>query len=238
LLQYKKNPRFDPLKKRKQKPEKLKIRLLKVCSLFYEIVRILSFVNYPIFVLKANKVIMKRYISLAILSSIGFTSLAQDKTIAPNEVMTQITKKVLKNENLENTQDYVFTNLDGTKFGISKFKGKVILIDFWETWCKPCVMNMPTLDMLGKQYKDKLVVIAANTGQTDTDERLKAFKNKTGYEFVWAWGDQMAYKLSIASIPFKVYLDPEGNYITHTIGYGGSEKEEEKLKEILDQYFD
>ena len=181
---------------------------------------------------------MNKLISLAILTSITISALAQDKTIAPTAVINQITKKVVEKDNLKNTQDYVFKNLDGTEFGLSQFKGKVVIIDFWETWCKPCIMNMPTLDMLGKQYKDDLVIIVANTGQTDTEDRINAFKEKTGYEFIWAWGDEMAYKLRVASIPFKVYIDPEGNYITHSVGYAGPEKEEEKLKAILEKYQD
>jgi len=76
-----------------------------------------------------------------------------------NYPMTKLDKKIPVNFNLQ--------KIDGTFFSLEELKGSYVLVNFWATWCKPCVREMPALNNLSKIYsnKDNFKVIAINIGQ-------------------------------------------------------------------------
>ena len=53
-------------------------------------------------------------------------------------------------------------DLNGQEVSLDQYKGKIVMIDFWATWCNPCQMTMPVIENLEKEYKDRLVVLAVN----------------------------------------------------------------------------
>jgi thiol-disulfide isomerase/thioredoxin len=53
-------------------------------------------------------------------------------------------------------------DLQGQQVSLDQFKGKVVMLDFWATWCGPCQMTMPVIEKLEKEYADTLVVLAIN----------------------------------------------------------------------------
>ena len=63
--------------------------------------------------------------------------------------------------------------LDGNEFNINSLRGKYVLIDFWGIWCGPCVKEMPEVKDFQEKYKDKLVVLGINSG--DTKEKVQKF---------------------------------------------------------------
>src|SRR5699024_12758542 len=57
-----------------------------------------------------------------------------------------------------------FTSLDGGTVRVSDFKGKVVMIDLWETWCATCIESLPTLQALQEGYYDDFIVLVVTTG--------------------------------------------------------------------------
>ncbi len=130
-----------------------------------------------------------------------------------------------------------FTDLDGNEVALSEFKGKVVLIDFWETWCKPCLASFPTMQKVQEEYSDSFVVLAVTPGFTDTKEDAEAFAQKNDYTFEYLMdSNNLHRKLGVQGIPYKVYVDAEGNFIEKSMGTSGPQGDYKKLKKIIDQH--
>ena len=71
--------------------------------------------------------------------------------------------------------DFTFSDFDGKKHKLSEFRGKFVLIDFWATWCKPCLADIPHLKELSEKYKDKGFEILGMDSETlSPDEEADA----------------------------------------------------------------
>ncbi len=73
-------------------------------------------------------------------------------------------------------------SLKGQKIGLSDFRGKVVMIHFWATWCPPCVEEMPTLDKLYRELKNKDFALLAVSVDEDGSGAVGAFLKKNGIE--------------------------------------------------------
>lgn len=131
----------------------------------------------------------------------------------------------------------VFTDLNGNEVRIENYRGKALLIDFWETWCGPCLQVFPSLQQLREEYPDHFDVLAVNLGMVDSADDAREFRDRHGYDFhflVDAHG--VSGELGIFSIPFKVYVDPEGNFVRHSLGSKGTEGDYEDALEFIRHY--
>src|SRR3970040_1484156 len=73
--------------------------------------------------------------------------------------------------------------LDGRKVIIQDYRGKVVFLHFWATWCKPCIEEFPTIERIHKEYKDKGLVILAISIDKGGREPVKSFVDKIGVSF-------------------------------------------------------
>eukprot|EP00808_Paulinella_micropora_P023990 g42322.t1 len=111
-----------------------------------------------------------------------------------------------------------FTATDGTKVDLEEYKGKVVLLDFWATWCPPCVGEVPNLVAAHKQYKDKGFAIIG----ISLDENKAAMEKFTKqHEMTWpqyfdglGWNNKIIGRFGIRSIPAMWLIDKEGKLIT------------------------
>lgn len=137
--------------------------------------------------------------------------------------------------------DYVeqasFVTVEGDSVFMSDMKGKVVLIDFWETWCKPCLAIFPTMQQLLEEYPDDFAVLAVNPGFADTPDDARNFIAEHDYDFTYLLdSNNLSDKLGVQSIPFKVFVDSEGNYIKSSLGSYGPEKDYQELKAIIEEH--
>ena len=128
-----------------------------------------------------------------------------------------------------------FTDLNGNEVSIQDYKGKVVLIDFWETWCGPCLQVFPAMDSLRKEYKDDFAVLAVNLQDSDTPEEVKAFMNDKNYDFNFVLDkNEIGPKVISFGIPFKIFIDPNGYLIKAEVGSNGTEGDYLKAKTIIE----
>ncbi|HBX66809.1 MAG: hypothetical protein CL670_07775 [Balneola sp.] len=127
-----------------------------------------------------------------------------------------------------------FQDLDGNEVTIADLEGKVVLIDFWETWCGPCLQVFPAMDSLQNEYPDDFVVLAVNLTSSDTIEEVRSFKEKNDYEFEYvADANGVGDQVISLGIPFKVFVDPQGYLIKAELGLTGRDYQD--TKEIIEQ---
>jgi len=117
------------------------------------------------------------------------------------------------------TTDATFS---GETFEFDSLKGKYVLIDFWGTWCGPCIEEMPTVKDYQEKYADKLAVLGVNQG--DTKERIDKFITPKGYDWTHLMdgkGDaNFVFKFNVAGFPTKFIIDPKGKILHRFVGSG------------------
>jgi len=117
--------------------------------------------------------------------------------------------------------DFEAKDLDGKPLSPGNYKGKVLLVDFWATWCNPCVYELPNVIKAYTKYHDKgFEVIGISLDQEES--RLKNFIKEKG--MAWpqyfdgkGWENKIAQKYGIQSIPATFLLDGEGKIIAKNL---------------------
>ncbi|MBN9500934.1 MAG: hypothetical protein BGO01_05805 [Armatimonadetes bacterium 55-13] len=129
--------------------------------------------------------------------------------------------------------DFKMVSTKGKPYSKSSLKGKVILMDFWATWCGPCIGAMPTMEKLHKKYAGKgLVVIGANILENRNKEQMagKFLKSKP-FTYVFTKdtpnNEALAKKLEIQGIPTLLLIDKKGT--VRWVKCGFEPKEEKEL---------
>jgi thiol-disulfide isomerase/thioredoxin len=106
---------------------------------------------------------------------------------------------------------------------LSDYKGKVVLLDFYATWCEPCRAETPHLVQLQQQYAAQgLQVIGLNVGGADDREQVPAYAKQFGIQYLLAFPDDEltdSYLADNQNIPQTFLLDRNGNLIKRFVGY-------------------
>jgi thiol-disulfide isomerase/thioredoxin len=108
------------------------------------------------------------------------------------------------------------TELDGQPIDFSRYEGKVVFINFWATWCKPCIQEMPTIQRAQESLKNENVVflMASNEDQ----EEIEAFAKRKGFQFHYARLDNLE-ALNIQALPTTFIFDKHGKLTFSEAGF-------------------
>ena len=117
---------------------------------------------------------------------------------------------------------------------LADFKGKVVLLDFWATWCAPCRQTIPHLEALHKKYKDQGLVVIGINNETDHD-KVKAFARDRISYIILLDANKQFQEYGISGIPTAFYIDRAGKINYTEVGFtpGSEKKAEQKVKELL-----
>lgn len=130
--------------------------------------------------------------------------------------------------------DFIGNTPDGRKVKLSDFKGKVVMIDFWASWCGPCRKENPFIVSLYKKYKDKNFAILGVSLDTDNDKWKDAIMaDGLTWEHISdlkGWDSEIAILYNVQEIPQTLLLDKEGKILAKN---PRDEELERKLAEIL-----
>jgi thiol-disulfide isomerase/thioredoxin len=115
--------------------------------------------------------------------------------------------------------DLAFVALDGRAVDLDKLRGKVVLIDFWATWCMPCLGQMPTLKRFYAAYHEQgLEIIGVSLDRAEDKRKLADFVSREG--LAWpqhfdgkGWQNEIAMRYAINSAPTTFLLDTEGRLV-------------------------
>ncbi len=109
---------------------------------------------------------------------------------------------------LDADYDWTLMDIEGSSVSFSKFKGEVVFLSIWATWCPPCRAEMPNIQHLYEQYGDRVSFVLAS--QEDPETILR-FMEDQGYSMpVYRLVQNPPAKLSTSSIPTSFLISPEG----------------------------
>lgn len=114
---------------------------------------------------------------------------------------------------------------EGLEFALEKQRGKVVLVNFFATWCLPCVKELPHLQELWNEHKHRTDFALLVIGREETDDAVKAFKKKRGFSFPIAADPEGAVFSLFAKerIPRTYIISREGKVCWSQIGFAGEE---------------
>jgi cytochrome c biogenesis protein CcmG, thiol:disulfide interchange protein DsbE len=130
--------------------------------------------------------------------------------------------------------DFTLKDMHGVDVKLASFKGKPIIINFWATWCGPCLAEIPALVELQTQYPD-LVILGVSVD--DPVEKLKPYAEKMKMNYPVLVGDQRedfqdAYG-PLWGIPVTVFIDRDGKIAKKHSGIASKEQFEREIKALL-----
>ncbi len=167
----------------------------------------------------------------------GTTVLEELLADAKNKMKEEVKSKILDMP----SPDFNLPGLNGGSISLSSLKGKVVLLDFWATWCGPCVAAFPAMQQLVNSNKtnSNVAIFFVNTWQKEKDKfaTVSQFLKDKPYKIdVYMDADDKAVKdFNIKGIPTKVIIDKKGRIRFISVGFNGDEqKAVDELQAMLD----
>ena len=117
--------------------------------------------------------------------------------------------------------EFSLPQLDGGTTKLSDFKGRVVIMEFWATWCGPCRFSLPSLEVIYKRYRDRgVTVLLINDGETPEAVRKWAKRRFTA-PILLDQSQDVVKRYGVSGIPRLFIVDQRGQIIYAHEGYGG-----------------
>jgi len=135
----------------------------------------------------------------------------------------------------EAAPSFTLQDLNGKPVNLSDFKGKVVILDFWATWCPPCVMEIPHFIELHEQYKDRGFAMVGISLDRQGVGVVESFvqKYRVNYPILMADGQVDKAYGGITGIPTTFVIDAAGNIRQKYVGYRDKAVFEADIKALL-----
>jgi len=108
-------------------------------------------------------------------------------------------------------EDFQLVDLSGKMQSLSQYRGKIVLLNFWATWCKPCTTEMPAMQTIYDKLRDKgFVVLAVN--ELEDDAKVREHIKQYGHTFpvLMDRDNKVANQFGVFGLPVSVFIDQEG----------------------------
>ena len=134
------------------------------------------------------------------------------------------------------TPPFALRDISGKEHKLADYRGKVVVLNFWATWCGPCIQELPHLqEFYGRARNDKAVEVLAVT--TDENRALvEPFVRSRGFTFPVAFDEGLRAQLEVRGIPATFVIDPAGVIRLRMIGFNPNEPLVPYLERLVEQY--
>jgi len=142
-----------------------------------------------------------------------------------------------KTDNSANNINFTLDQFEGSKVSLAEQKGKVVLVDFWATWCGPCRAAIPNLVRMYNEYKDQGLVVLGISLDQEKDALPKFIKDYNITYPILYGNQQIARAYEVQSIPTLVIFDKKGKIAFREVGFSDENITtlEQKIKDALAQ---
>ena len=126
----------------------------------------------------------------------------------------------LVQEGFEASPAFTTEDAAGNRVESGSYRGKLVVLNFWATWCPPCRLEMPSMERLYREFRDKgLEVVAVNF--METPEQVKAFaeEQKLSYPMLLDRRAEIAERYGVMRLPVTVLIGRKGEVIAKAIGF-------------------
>jgi len=116
-------------------------------------------------------------------------------------------------------RDFSLSLLEGETKSLSSYKGKVVFLNFWATWCGPCRVEMPSMEALYNKFRDKgLEILAVNSGEDQAT--VRSFMKNEGFSFpaLLDLDGRVSANYGVQAIPTTFLIDRDGMIILRLVG--------------------
>ena len=131
--------------------------------------------------------------------------------------------------------DFVLTDADGRKVKLSDYKGKVVLLNFWATWCGPCKLEIPWFVEFEKTFKDKGFAVLGVSMDEEGWEIVKPYiqQKQVNYRMMVAT-EEVAQKYGgVEALPTTFIIDRQGKIASTHVGLVGKKDYENEIAQLL-----
>ena len=157
---------------------------------------------------------------LIILTSLSFKSYANNEDLLMDKFLEKELEDFEISKENKNISNLTFEDHTGKKIKFANFKGKILLINFWATWCAPCIKEMPSLDRLKLKINDDFDVIAISVDR-DGVKKVTDFYKKNKINNLKKYFDVknfLAKEMDLFGVPTSFFIDKNGNLIGYFQG--------------------
>ena len=180
---------------------------------------------------------MKKIIYIFLIVLLGATGYAHDTRDDHDIPKKLMNLGIALPQDTVEAVDFELEDLDGKKRSLSSYRGNVVLLNFWATWCGPCRIEMPSMQRVYDDLKDEGFEIVAVDIREDR-KLVKKFVKENGYSFpiLLDKSGKVASAYGARSIPTTYIIDREGYVVGRTVGAREWDTEEVKVvfRDILD----
>ena len=130
-------------------------------------------------------------------------------------------KNLIIHEKLKKYDELTFLDIDNNQISLKSYKGNLILLNFWATWCAPCKDEMPSLNNLNKKKNlDNLKIFPINVGKENFEKSLNFFEslNINNLKVYFDTPVTLAKKLQLRGIPTSILINKDGFEFARIVG--------------------
>ncbi|MEP0823805.1 MAG: TlpA family protein disulfide reductase [Ignavibacterium sp.] len=155
------------------------------------------------------------------------------RALVAREARTELLKNVLTIPAI----DFALKDLKENTVRLSDLRGKIVVLDFWATWCGPCLSSFPTLQKIYDKYKGhpSIAILAVNTWENLKGEEMKQhvrkFMEENKYTFPVVFDEGMVEKYGVEGIPTKFVIDQNGIIRFKDLGFAGADAMEARMEQ-------
>ncbi|APY00599.1 thiol-disulfide isomerase/thioredoxin [Lacinutrix venerupis] len=161
---------------------------------------------------------IKNIFFLILIALLIIPQTRQQIQIALHTMIAKINPSLEKEDAVAKISSYNWKlkDLEGNSVDLNQVKGKVVFVNMWATWCPPCIAEMPSIQKLYNDYKDKIEFVLVSNEKQAT---IKSFLEKKNYNFnTFIPQTQIPQTFNVKSIPRTFLIDKEGNIIIDESG--------------------
>lgn len=177
---------------------------------------------------------IRKTLVIILLFSFSLVCVACEKNESNSKEQNTNLSLVEQSKNTSKAPEFSLQDINGKTIKLSDHKNKIVILDFWATWCPPCRKGIPDLIKLQKKYKDQLVIIGISL-DTDTKKDVVPFAKNYGINYPVVYGNQEVVNNygGIEAIPTSFVIDKKGNIVQSFVGLMSISTYEEIIQNLL-----